>query len=136
MHLASAATTTIYIRLLEEATTCLRPTQGVLIAGGVRRIPSIACSRSRRRRGRLEKGYRFNCSWRSVALRRNASTTKAAKARNKIVHVGEKAPDYKELGEMLEAIRDFLWICDVYRGQLKNASFISDHVLKEWKNAE
>jgi hypothetical protein len=60
----------------------------------------------------------------------------AAKARNKIVHVGEKAPENKELGEMLEAIRDFLWICDMYGGQLKNGNFISDHVLKEWKNTE
>jgi hypothetical protein len=60
----------------------------------------------------------------------------AAKARNKIVHVGEKAPEYKKLAEMLEAIRDFLWVCDLYRGQLKNVSFISDHVLKEWKNTE
>ncbi len=60
----------------------------------------------------------------------------AAKARNKIVHVGEKAPDNKELGEMLEAIQDFLWICDMYRGQLKNVGFISDHILRDWKNAE
>jgi hypothetical protein len=60
----------------------------------------------------------------------------AAKARNKIVHIGEKAPEYKELEEMLDAIHDFLWVCDMYRGQLKNASFISDHVLKEWKNAQ
>jgi hypothetical protein len=60
----------------------------------------------------------------------------AAKARNKIVHVGESAPGNKELDEMLEAIRDFLWVCDLYRGQLKNVSFISDHVLKEWKNAD
>jgi hypothetical protein len=56
----------------------------------------------------------------------------AAKARNKIVHVGERAPEYKELVEMLEAIHDFLWICDMYRGQLKNLGFISDYVLKEW----
>jgi hypothetical protein len=44
----------------------------------------------------------------------------AASTRNKVVHVGEKAPEYKELVEMLEAIQDFLWICDMYRGQLKN----------------
>jgi hypothetical protein len=60
----------------------------------------------------------------------------AAKARNKIVHVGEKAPEHKELVEMLEAIRDFLWVCDLYRGELKNVGFISDHVLKAWKNAD
>jgi hypothetical protein len=60
----------------------------------------------------------------------------AAKARNKIVHVGDKAPEHKELVEMLEAIRDFLWVCDLYRGQLKNVSFISDDVLKAWKNAD
>jgi hypothetical protein len=60
----------------------------------------------------------------------------AAKARNKIVHVGEKAPENKERLEMLEAIQDFLWICDLYRGQLKNVSFISYDVLKEWKNTE
>lgn len=60
----------------------------------------------------------------------------AASARNKIVHVGQKAPESKELIEMLEAIRDFMWVCDMYRGQLKNSSFISEDVLKEWKNAE
>jgi hypothetical protein len=60
----------------------------------------------------------------------------AAKARNKIVHVGEKAPENKERIEMLEAIHDFLWICDMYGGQLKNVSFISEHVLKEWKDTE
>jgi hypothetical protein len=60
----------------------------------------------------------------------------AAKARNKIVHVGEEAPRYKELLEMLGAIRDFLWVCDMYRGQLKNVSFISEDVLKEWKSTE
>jgi hypothetical protein len=60
----------------------------------------------------------------------------AAEARNKIVHVGEKAPANKELREMLVAIQDFLWVCDLYRGQLKNVSFISDHVLKEWKNTD
>ena len=60
----------------------------------------------------------------------------AARARNKVVHIGEKAPEYKELVEMLEAVRDFLWVCDLYRGQLKNVSFISSHVLKEWKNTE
>jgi hypothetical protein len=60
----------------------------------------------------------------------------AAKARNKIVHVGEKAPENKERLEMLKAIQDFLWICDMYRGQLKNVAFISADVLKEWKNTE
>jgi hypothetical protein len=65
-----------------------------------------------------------------------AKLENAAKARNKIVHVGEKAPEPNELIEMLEAIRDFLWVCDLYRGQLKNVSFISDHVLKAWKNAD
>ena len=60
----------------------------------------------------------------------------ASKARNKIVHVGDKAPEHKELVEMLEAIRDFLWVCDLYRGELKNVGFISDHVLKAWKTAE
>jgi hypothetical protein len=65
-----------------------------------------------------------------------AKLEEAASARNKIVHVGQKAPEYKELVEMLVAIQDFLWVCDLYRGQLKNVSFISEDVLKEWKNAE
>jgi hypothetical protein len=60
----------------------------------------------------------------------------AAKIRNKIVHTGEKAPAPKELEEMLGAVHDFLWICDLYSGQLKDATFISNPVLKEWKNAE
>ena len=60
----------------------------------------------------------------------------AVVARNKIVHVGEKALENKERLEMLTAIQDFLWICDMYRGQLKNVSFISADVLNEWKNTE
>ena len=64
-----------------------------------------------------------------------AKLEEAARKRNKIVHTGKEAPDNKELLEMLEAIQDFLRICDMYRGQLKNTDFISDHVLKAWKNA-
>jgi hypothetical protein len=60
---------------------------------------------------------------------------KAVKKRNKIIHAGKEAPDNKELLEMLAAIQDFLWICDMYSGQSKNVGFISDHVLKEWKDA-
>jgi hypothetical protein len=60
----------------------------------------------------------------------------AAKARNKIVHTGGKAPEHKELLEMLKAIQDFLWVCDMYRGQLKNVNLISVGVLNEWKAKE
>jgi hypothetical protein len=38
MQQTPAATTTIYIRLLEEATTCLRPTQAVPMADGTYRV--------------------------------------------------------------------------------------------------
>src|SRR5216683_4659890 len=39
---ASTATTTIYIRILEEATTCLRPTQAVLLPDATYRVlPSV-----------------------------------------------------------------------------------------------
>ena len=60
----------------------------------------------------------------------------AATARNKIVHIGQKAPEPKELLEMLEEIRDFMWVCDMYRGQLRNSDFISADVLKKWKDIE
>jgi hypothetical protein len=38
MHQASTAATTIYVRLLEEATTCLRPTEAVPLADGTYRV--------------------------------------------------------------------------------------------------
>lgn len=38
MHQAPTATTTIYVRLLEEATTCLRPTQAAPLGDGTYRV--------------------------------------------------------------------------------------------------
>jgi hypothetical protein len=35
---------------------------------------------------------------------------------NKLVHAGQPPPNIDELEEMLRAVNDFLWICDVYAG--------------------
>ena len=41
---------------------------------------------------------------------------KAAEHRNKVVHRGAPPPGRQELINMLEAISDLLWMCDVYSG--------------------
>ena len=58
----------------------------------------------------------------------------AVKARNKIVHAGAEPPNREEFGQMLDAICDFLWVCDMYAGQLKVVDFISTGTLSAWKN--
>ena len=50
---------------------------------------------------------------------------KAVNRRNKVVHAGEPPPKWDELEEMLRAVNDFLWICDVYQGHVWAAKHIS-----------
>ncbi len=52
--------------------------------------------------------------------------------RNKLVHAGQQPPNHAELDQMLRAISDFLWICDVYSGQAWAGGYISAETLKSW----
>jgi hypothetical protein len=57
---------------------------------------------------------------------------KAVERRNKLVHAGQPPPGWDELEEMLRAINDFLWICDVYQGHVWAAKHISIPTQKAW----
>jgi hypothetical protein len=59
---------------------------------------------------------------------------KAVERRNKLVHAGEPPPRWDELEEMLRAVNDFLWICDVYQGQVWAAKYISISILNTWES--
>ena len=43
-------------------------------------------------------------------------------------------PRWDELDEMLKAINDFLWICDVYHGQVWAAKNVSITTLNIWES--
>ncbi len=60
--------------------------------------------------------------------------TEAVKCRNKAVHVGQAPPNKTELVQMLRAISDFLWICDLYSGQAWVGEHISVETLKSWED--
>ncbi len=57
----------------------------------------------------------------------------AIECRNKLVHAGKTPPHRLELEEMLRAINDFLWICDVYEGRAWAAKHVSAGALAAWK---
>jgi hypothetical protein len=59
---------------------------------------------------------------------------KAVERRNKLVHAGEPPPRWDELEEMLRTVNDFLWICDVYQGQVWAAKHISISILNTWES--
>jgi hypothetical protein len=58
----------------------------------------------------------------------------AVERRNKLVHAGESPPKPDELAEMLEAVNDFLWICDLYQGHVWAAKHISVSLLNAWES--
>ena len=59
---------------------------------------------------------------------------KAVEHRNKLVHAGEPPPKWDELEEMLRAVNDFLWICDVYQGHVWAAKHISPSLYEIWES--
>jgi hypothetical protein len=59
---------------------------------------------------------------------------RAVACRNKLVHAGQAPPHRDELEEMLRAVDDFLWICDVYVGQIWAAPYISHDTFAAWEN--
>jgi hypothetical protein len=56
----------------------------------------------------------------------------AVQRRNKLVHAGQPPPRWDELEEMLRAVNDFLWICDLYQGHEWAAKHISHETQKAW----
>jgi hypothetical protein len=58
----------------------------------------------------------------------------AVQRRNAVVHAGEAPPHRTELEEMLRAVDDFLWICDLYVGHLWVAGYISRDTFATWEN--
>ena len=58
---------------------------------------------------------------------------KAFDYRNKVVHVGAMPPSRRELAIMLRAIRDLLWICDVYLGEHWAIKHVSLETKKYWE---
>jgi hypothetical protein len=60
---------------------------------------------------------------------------RAIECRNKLVHAGQPPPNLEELGEMLRAVSDFLWICDLYSGQQWAHKYISAEILTAWPDA-
>jgi hypothetical protein len=58
----------------------------------------------------------------------------AVNRRNKLVHAGQPPPRWDELEEMLRAVNDFLWICDVYQGHVWAAKHISVPILNAWRS--
>jgi hypothetical protein len=61
---------------------------------------------------------------------------RAVEYRNKLVHAGQAPPDREELEEMLRAVLDLLWICDVYVGQIWAAEYISHDTVVAWENEQ
>jgi hypothetical protein len=59
---------------------------------------------------------------------------KAVESRNKLVNAGEPPPKWDELEEMLRAVNDFLWICDVYQGHAWAAKHISPSLYEVWES--
>jgi hypothetical protein len=57
----------------------------------------------------------------------------AVERRNKLVHAGEPPPKWDELEQILRAVNDFLWICDVYDGRVWAAKYVSPTTLTEWR---
>ena len=61
---------------------------------------------------------------------------RAAELRNKIVHAGKEPPNTDELDDLLDAIQDFLWICDLYAGNAWAGTYISHATMQAWKNED
>jgi hypothetical protein len=58
----------------------------------------------------------------------------AVSCRNDLVHAGKAPPTGKELDEMLNAILDLLWICDLYGGHVWAGRHVSAWTMSIWEN--
>jgi hypothetical protein len=56
----------------------------------------------------------------------------AVKYRNAVVHAGALPPKKEDLAGMLRAVSDFLWMCDVYLGEVWATKHVSLETKKNW----
>jgi hypothetical protein len=57
---------------------------------------------------------------------------KGIKYRNDLVHAGDALPDWKELENILRAVNDVLWICQLYAGEEWAGSYVSAGSTRLW----
>lgn len=57
----------------------------------------------------------------------------AVEHRNRVVHHGAAAPGVRERINMLQAISDFLWICDIYQGDHWALEHVSCDTQEAWR---
>jgi hypothetical protein len=57
---------------------------------------------------------------------------KGTKFRNNLVHRGESPPNWRELDEILRAVNDLLWICELYTGEQWASSHVSGDTTSRW----
>jgi hypothetical protein len=57
---------------------------------------------------------------------------KGVNARNKLLHVGKAPPNHDDLDEILRAVNDVLWICDLYAGEAWAGRHVSGNTIADW----
>ena len=60
--------------------------------------------------------------------------TEAVELRNRIVHAGEAPPESEKLKEILVAMEDIVWICDLYKGHTWAWDHISFETKSTWED--
>ena len=61
---------------------------------------------------------------------------RAVEYRNKLVHAGKAPPRLLELEQILKAVNDVLWICDVYEGEVWAGNHVSAGNPDAWKDTK
>jgi hypothetical protein len=61
---------------------------------------------------------------------------KGIEYRNGLVHAGAALPDWLELGHILRAVNDVLWICKLYAGEEWAGSYVSGDTIRLWPASE
>ena len=61
---------------------------------------------------------------------------KGTKYRNDLVHAGDAPPDWLELENILRAVNDVLWICQLYAGEEWAGSYVSGNTTRLWPASE
>jgi len=57
---------------------------------------------------------------------------KGTEYRNDLVHAGDAPPDWLELENILRAVNDVLWICQLYAGEEWAGSYVSGYTTSAW----
>jgi hypothetical protein len=56
--------------------------------------------------------------------------------RNGLVHAGKPPPNWRELQEILRAVNDLLWICELYKGERWAGRYVSGNTTRPWPASE